>query len=474
MKSLDTFNRPESRQIPITDLVRRKNYLELVPRPTPEEFRQLKEDIAREGFNQKYPPMVVNENTMVLVDGYTRLQIAEELGIKDVWVMFCEFKDHLEEKLYILKSALNRRHLTRPQQSELLLMALDVEEERARDRQKQAGEQIGKNNLKQFVKDQGNRVDNHDHQLNQNSGEAGQATKIVVQGRSISHDTLSRTKKIVQAAQTDPEIAGAWDKAKLGEGSINSVYQQVKEKEKEKENQNGEVKPRPKVVYAKIKSRKEELAYYHKKMQEEEEALNVPREELVETFRKVAIARNMPMDAVEALMESDPDFLEVWKHLRLGLVTPAMCWCVVYWKIHAWLRARQGLEPDREFGRMIHQEMKKSACVYMMQFALRLLRYYKYPVKICSLLSGVDRKLFPLMLAYEDRLDLLVDKIRLRPACPPLFLEKARKLREKGKEDEARSVRTLGVITYLRDKWDKEDEMERQRFGGPSNCLMKT
>jgi hypothetical protein len=288
----------------------------------------------------------------------------------------------------------------------------------------------------------------------------------------ISHFTLSKAKKIVVTAQTDPEIKESWEKAKKGQGSINSVYQQVKEKE----SQNGdcEVKKRPKVVYAKIKSRKEELAYYHKKMQEEEEALNVPREELVDTFRKVAIARNMPMDAVEALMESDWQILEVWKHLRLGLVTPTICWCVVYWKIHVWLRARQGMEPDREFGRMIHQEMKKSACIYMMQFALKLLKYSGWPDKACSLLSGVDRKLFPLMRAYEDRLDLLVDKIRLRPSCPPLFLEKARKLREKGKEDEARSVRTLGVITYLRNKWEKEDELERQRFGGPSNCLMKT
>jgi hypothetical protein len=126
------------------------------------------------------------------------------------------------------------------------------------------------------------------------------------------------------------------------------------------------------------------------------------------------------------------------------------------------LRARQGLEPDREFGRMIYQEMKKSACIYMMQFALKLLKYSGWPDTACSLLSGVDRKLFPLMRAYEDRLDLLVDKIRLRPSYLPEIMEKARKLREKGKEDEARSVVTLGVITYLRNKWEKEDELERQ------------
>jgi hypothetical protein len=472
---MEDFIKHEIRQVPRTELKRQKNYMELLPLPREDDYQRLKEIIKREGLSPGHP-ILVNEDEVVL-DGYTRLQIAEELGLEWVYVQTLEFEDHFAEKLFIISSNLNRRHLDTTQKVAAALTFKEIYTERARARQKRAGE-TNKSNLKQFVNDKDTKEDSHGHRLAVNSQqagkEAGRAMEALARDFGVGTQALYRGQKIEQVAQTDPEIAESWEKAKQGEGSVNSVYQQVKEKEKEQETQTGEVKKRPKVVYAKIKSRKEELAYFHQKMKEEEEALNVPREELVETFRKVAIARNMPMDAVEALMESDPDFLEVWKHLRLDLVTPTICWCVVYWKIHVWLRARQGLEPDREFGRMIYQEMKKSACIFMMQYALKLLKYSGWPDTAVSLMSGVDRKLFPLMRAYEDRLDLLVDKIRLRPSCPPLFLEKARKLREKGKEDEARSVVTLGVITHLRNKWEKEDELERQRFGGPSNCLMKT
>jgi ParB-like chromosome segregation protein Spo0J len=466
---MEDFNKKESRKVLTAELKVQKTYLELVPRPSNEDYQRLKDNIAFNGFDDANP-IIINEE-MIVLDGHTRLQIAKELGLEWAYAIVKDLGDHYDEKIYIIETNLDQRHLTKGQLAALALKVAEIKQEAARERQRKAGDL----NLK---KGQKNLRVNKESPVRTNSSEPGEQGKVLElaarQVKGVGYDTVQRASKIQKAAQTDPEIAEGWEKVQKGEASVNSVYQHVKEKEKEKENQNGEVKQRPKVVYAKIKSRKEELAYYHKKMQEEEEALNVPREELVDTFRKVAIARNMPMDAVEALMESDWQILEVWKHLRLGLVTPTICWCVVYWKIHVWLRARQGMEPDREFGRMIHQEMKKSACIYMMQFALKLLKYSGWPDKACSLLSGVDRKLFPLMRAYEDRLDLLVDKIRLRPSCPPLFLEKARKLREKGKEDEARSVRTLGVITYLRNKWEKEDELERQRFGGPSNCLMKT
>lgn len=200
-------------------------------------------------------------------------------------------------------------------------------------------------------------------------------------------------------------------------------------------------------------------------MDEEDRALEVPREELVETLREAARSKNMPMEAVEALMDTDPQFLQVWKHIRLGLVTLTVGWCVIYWKINVWLRAQQGLEPDRNLNRMIFQEMKKSFLVFLMQFALRMLKIDKVPEVMVECITGIDRKLFPYMVAWEDRLDLLAGRLQIASRLRPDVVWKARILWEKGKKDDFRNLITLSIMGDHQKKLMKEEELERQRFG---------
>ena len=223
---MEDFIKHEIRQVPRTELQRQKNYLELLPRPSKEEYQLLKESIERDGLHPGHP-ILVNDDDVVL-DGYTRLQIAEELGLEWVWVQTLEFEDHYAEKLFIIGANLVRRHLLTGQRAAAALKFKEIEREKARERQRQAGELIGKNNLKKGpelpeVKD--------NPQLTLNSEEAGEeAMEVLARKFEVGRDTLYRAQKIEQAAQTDPEISESWDKVQKGEATVNQVYQQVQEK----------------------------------------------------------------------------------------------------------------------------------------------------------------------------------------------------------------------------------------------------
>ena len=167
---MEDFIKHEIRQAPRTELQRQKNYQELLPRPSDEEHQLLKEGIARDGLHPGHP-ILVNDDQVVL-DGYTRLQIAEELGLEWVWVATLEFEDHYAEKLFIIESNLVRRHLSAGQRAAIALKFIEIEKEKARERQRRAGELIGKNNLKQYEKSQELSGLSNGSQLPPNSGEA--------------------------------------------------------------------------------------------------------------------------------------------------------------------------------------------------------------------------------------------------------------------------------------------------------------
>ena len=454
------INDNDIRPFPITDLKIQKNYLDLMPRPSEEDYNRLKDRIKRQGINSALP-IVVNED-MVVLDGHTRLQIAKEFGLEWVYGTVLDLEDHLAEKEFIIYANLDRRQLTTYQIAQKGKELLEIEQERARGRQRLAGDR----NLKQNKNNLENAGDSNTSPVVVNSqqpgeDEPGRALEKVANKIGIGSQTLYRIQKINQAAETDPKIAAAHEKGLRGEATVNQVYQQVKEKE----NQTGEPKQRPKVVFAKIKTWKEEREEYRKKREERGLKYQVPREELVETFREAAKLKQMPMDAVEALMESDPEFLQVWKKMRLGMVTLTVGWCVIYWKIHVWFRSRQGLEPSQEFHRRIVLDMKKSYLVLLMKVAMQLRQNFNVSDVAVEFVTGIDRKLFPYIEAWEDRLDLLAENIQIRPRFRPEVVEKAHKLLSEGKKDECRNFVTMSAMGDFRKKLDKEMELERQSFG---------
>mgnify|MGYP003645101695 CR=1 FL=1 len=92
-----------------------EHYLGLVPRPTTEEFTCLQSSIILEGQKD---PIVINKKNVVL-DGHTRYEILQSLGVKEVSVRVQNFETSEEEELYVIASNTNRRQLNAFQKIEI-------------------------------------------------------------------------------------------------------------------------------------------------------------------------------------------------------------------------------------------------------------------------------------------------------------------------------------------------------------------
>ena len=84
----------------------KKEYLELVPRPSKEDYKSLKNSIKEDGLHL---PITVNQNGVIL-DGHTRNAICKELGIKPIFEVM-KFDDEFDEKRFVVTTNLSRRSL---------------------------------------------------------------------------------------------------------------------------------------------------------------------------------------------------------------------------------------------------------------------------------------------------------------------------------------------------------------------------
>ncbi len=91
-----------------------KEYLSMVPRPTEEQYEELKKSIEENGLLN---PLVVNKDGKVL-DGHTRFDICSKLNIIPEYEVK-SFKTINEERDYVIISNLKRRHLNTFQICEL-------------------------------------------------------------------------------------------------------------------------------------------------------------------------------------------------------------------------------------------------------------------------------------------------------------------------------------------------------------------
>lgn len=189
----------------IKQIILSEQYKGIIPRPTAEEYDALKQNIREEGVRVS---LIVNSKN-VLLDGYTRYQIAGELGIKDIPVETRSFKSQSDEIAFIISLNLNRRHLNTAQKAEIGLLILDAEREKAKKRML-AGKKIDPN---------------------QNSDQ-GMAADIAASRVGVSRDTIHKAKMIKEMAATDEDIARLWQKALNGDESINHVHGLAKIKER--------------------------------------------------------------------------------------------------------------------------------------------------------------------------------------------------------------------------------------------------
>lgn len=89
----------------------------LIPKQTMEQFKQLEENVLKEGGARN--PLVVWKGRGILVDGHHRLRILKAHPEIKYSVIEQEFEDEDEVKEWIIKNALGTRNLTEMQSTEL-------------------------------------------------------------------------------------------------------------------------------------------------------------------------------------------------------------------------------------------------------------------------------------------------------------------------------------------------------------------
>ncbi len=107
-----------------------EEYHKLLPFLPCEEYKALKDSIIQNGLH--FPIVVNGEN--VILDGYNRYKICNELGIEPKFEVKY-FDNPLLEKQFVIEANLRRRHLNKFQRVEMAKPLLEIEKELAKQRQ---------------------------------------------------------------------------------------------------------------------------------------------------------------------------------------------------------------------------------------------------------------------------------------------------------------------------------------------------
>jgi DNA modification methylase len=212
-----------------------KQYSSLLPSIASNDYEALKNDIMKNGIKL---PLVINGNN-VLLDGYTRLKIARELGLKEVPCIVKHYNNELEEKLFVLTVNVHRRHLDTADKLKLALEVMKIKEELYKGKERRMM------NLIQFKKnkEQYSQIPNflgrkfgNETAIPTQMATVTSSTKLNIWEETakefgISKDTLSKGKEIVEKTEKDQEIAKLWQEFLDKKRSLDSVYRRVIEKE---------------------------------------------------------------------------------------------------------------------------------------------------------------------------------------------------------------------------------------------------
>lgn len=234
--------------VKISEIQINEEYETLVPPLSYEDLKNLKNSIKEDGL--LYPVLVNQDN--VLLDGHHRVTICKDLGISDLDAKVKPFTDLYAEKEFCISTNLNRRHMTNAQKAELGLKLLELEEEKAKERQensrKDTHDKKGQFISQPVVLISEPLVEEGENGLNQvfsakpivsgpvlgkteRQEKNGKSLEIAAKKVGVGKDSLYKAKKIKEAAQSDPQIKKRWEDAKAGKTTINRAYQDVKQKE---------------------------------------------------------------------------------------------------------------------------------------------------------------------------------------------------------------------------------------------------
>tara|TARA_B110000495_G_scaffold139765_1_gene122786 strand:- start:682 stop:1398 length:717 start_codon:yes stop_codon:yes gene_type:complete len=90
------------------------HFFDLVPRPSKQEMQILTESIMKNGQRE---PIVINHNHFIL-DGHTRFEVCQNLGIEPVCRVM-KFDTYEEEEAYVVESNMERRNVNNFQKLEI-------------------------------------------------------------------------------------------------------------------------------------------------------------------------------------------------------------------------------------------------------------------------------------------------------------------------------------------------------------------
>jgi len=181
-----------------------KEYEDLVPTLSKEEFAQLESSIQTNGL---YLPIVINEENIIL-DGYHRFKICDKSGIQ-IKTILRTFENKLLEKKFVILCNLDRRHLNDFQKAELGKPLLEINQELAKKNMSKGGK--------------GESIDSP----------LGRVTDHTAKQIGISGKSFERSLKIIDKAPEDVK-----EKLRAGEKtSISKEYQKILKLEKKQKRQ---------------------------------------------------------------------------------------------------------------------------------------------------------------------------------------------------------------------------------------------
>lgn len=218
--------------LPIGEIKIKEEYKELVPRPATEEYDKLKNDIKERGIEE---PVVINQS-YVLVDGYTRYQIAEELNIDRIPVQQRNFETCFDEQSYVIRKVIMRRNLTSAQKADIAIKLLEVEKKRAKERKKAT---FPKKGQKGFQK-------NNDMFPENNTLEKGSSRDKVTKEVGISPKTLKtaldvkQIERILEKPKHIEAVKDVWKDILAGDKPVKEANDMIEEFKSE---ESGEEKP---------------------------------------------------------------------------------------------------------------------------------------------------------------------------------------------------------------------------------------
>src|SRR5215203_3667416 len=175
-------------------------YASLVSELSPEEYESLKQSIKEE--NGLYLPIIVNQNGIIL-DGHHRYKACQELGIEPK-TLVREFKDKLDEQLFVIDCNLIRRQLNNFQRTELAL----------------------KSKLEAIVK----RNESLGGKGGRNLTPLGRVDERIGERAGVSRDTVRKVEKILEFYSEDSE---GLDRLRTGEISVSQAYEGILEYEQQ-------------------------------------------------------------------------------------------------------------------------------------------------------------------------------------------------------------------------------------------------